>query len=73
LDPTGIVAVELDGRATPCQQVLAGFEFTVAMTRFGELYSWGRNTEGELGLGHTRDESTPRNLESDDGAPDPVV
>jgi alpha-tubulin suppressor-like RCC1 family protein len=39
------------------------------------LYSWGRNDEGQLGHGHTRNESRPREVivESKDGALDPVV
>jgi alpha-tubulin suppressor-like RCC1 family protein len=59
----------------PCQQVTTGDDFTVALTRSGELYSWGRNDQGQLGHGHNHDESRPREVivQSDDGAPDPVV
>jgi alpha-tubulin suppressor-like RCC1 family protein len=55
--------------------VSTGHNFTVALTRSGVLYSWGRNDEGQLGHGHTRNESRPREVivESKDGALDPVV
>jgi alpha-tubulin suppressor-like RCC1 family protein len=69
--PTLVTALD----STPCQQVMTGLCFTVALTRSGVLYSWGKNDEGQLGLGHTRDESRPWEVivESDDGAPNPVV
>jgi alpha-tubulin suppressor-like RCC1 family protein len=71
LKPTLVTALEM----TPCQQVTTGVGSTLALTRSGNLYSWGWNIFGQLGHGHTRDESRPRNviMESDDGAPDPVV
>jgi alpha-tubulin suppressor-like RCC1 family protein len=49
--------------------------FTLALTRSGELYSWGWNVFGKLGHGHTHDESRPREviMESNDGVPDPMV
>jgi alpha-tubulin suppressor-like RCC1 family protein len=54
---------------------MTGYGFTVALTRCRELYSWGWNDFGQLGLGHTCDESRPREVivQSDDGIPDPVV
>jgi alpha-tubulin suppressor-like RCC1 family protein len=60
---------------TPCQQVMTGMYFTITLTRSGALYTWGLNNEGQLGLGHTRNESRPHEVivQSDDGAPDPVV
>jgi alpha-tubulin suppressor-like RCC1 family protein len=60
---------------TPCQQVITGLSFTVALTRSGELYSWGRNLRGQLGHGHTHNESMPWEVivQSNDGAPDLVV
>jgi alpha-tubulin suppressor-like RCC1 family protein len=71
LKPALVTALEM----TPCQQVTRGDDFIVALTRSGVLYSWGRNDCGELGLGHTRDESRPQEVivPSDDGVPDPVV
>jgi alpha-tubulin suppressor-like RCC1 family protein len=69
--PPLVIALEM----TPCQQVMTGFDFTVVLTRFGMLYSWGRNDVGQLGHGHTHNESRPREviMQSDNGAPDPVV
>jgi hypothetical protein len=69
--PTLVTALEM----IPCQQVMTGIEFTVALTRSGVLYSWGRNDKGQLGHGHTCEESRPREviLQSDNGASDPVV
>jgi alpha-tubulin suppressor-like RCC1 family protein len=60
---------------TPYQQVMTGFDFTVALTRSGALYSWGYNRQGQLGHGHTHDESRSQEVivQRDDGAPDPVV
>jgi alpha-tubulin suppressor-like RCC1 family protein len=71
LKPTLVTDLEM----IPCQQVTTGFDFTVALTRSGALYSWGYNGGGQLGLGHTRDESRPREVivQSDNGALDPVV
>jgi alpha-tubulin suppressor-like RCC1 family protein len=71
LKPALVTALEM----TPCQQVMTGIEFTLALTRSGELYSWGRNDKGQLGHGHTRDESRPREVivQIDDGALDPMV
>jgi alpha-tubulin suppressor-like RCC1 family protein len=49
--------------------------FTIVLTRAGVLYSWGYNGEGQLGHGHIHGESMPREVivQSEDGAPDPVV
>ena len=71
MKPALVTALEM----TPCQQVTVGFYYTIALTRSGDLYSWGQNGVGQLGHGHTRDESRPWKIimESDDGAPDPVV
>jgi alpha-tubulin suppressor-like RCC1 family protein len=71
LKPAPVTALEM----TPCQQVTTGLYFTIALKRPGELYLWGRNDQGQLGHGHTRNESRPREVivGSDDGAPDLVV
>jgi alpha-tubulin suppressor-like RCC1 family protein len=71
LKPTLVTALEM----TPCQQVMTGVDFMVALTRSGELYLWGYNGYGQLGHGHTHNESRPGEviLQSDDGAPDPMV
>jgi len=41
------------------KQVACGSEFTLAVTTGGELWSWGKGFEGQLGLGHCRDEAHP--------------
>ena len=71
LKPTLVTTLKM----TPCQQVMTGFDSTIALTRSGALYSWGYNYQGQLGHGHTRDEPMPREVivESNNGAPDPVV
>jgi alpha-tubulin suppressor-like RCC1 family protein len=71
LKPALVTALEM----TPCQQVTTGFDFTIALIRSGVLYSWGLNHKGQLGHGHTRNESRPQEVivHSDDGAPDPMV
>ena len=71
LKPILVTALE----RTPCQQVMTGVAFTIALMRSGELYSWGWNYFGQLGHGHTRNESRPQEviLQSNNGAPDPVV
>jgi alpha-tubulin suppressor-like RCC1 family protein len=71
LKPALVTALEM----TPCQQVMTGMYFIVALTRSGALYSWGWNNVGQLGLGHNHHKSIPQEVivESDNGAPDPVV
>ena len=59
-------------RNFPCQQVTTGKCFTMALTRLGEVYSWGCNMYGQLGHGNTRDKSTARQIDQFDGS-DPVV
>jgi alpha-tubulin suppressor-like RCC1 family protein len=69
--PALVTALEM----TPCQQVTTGDDFTIALTRCGVLYSWGKNDKGQLGHDHTRNEFRPREVivQSGNGAPDPVV
>ena len=54
---------------------MTGDDFSVALTRSGALYLWGWNFVGQLGHGHTHDESRPQEviMKSDDGAPHSVV
>ncbi|KAG0591247.1 hypothetical protein KC19_1G161100 [Ceratodon purpureus] len=59
-------------RNIPCQQVTTGKSFTMAITRLGEVYSWGCNTYGQLGHRNTRDKSRPRQIDQFDES-DPVV
>jgi alpha-tubulin suppressor-like RCC1 family protein len=58
LKPALITVLEM----IPCQQVTMGDNFSIALTRSRELYSWGYNGEGQLGHGHTHDESRPREV-----------
>lgn len=45
-------AAILDGKA---KQIAAGGNFTCALMENDKLRCWGRNDDGELGLGHTKD------------------
>ena len=42
--------------------VRVGIDHTMAITWEGELYVWGRNQHGQLGLGHTNNVSVPTRL-----------
>lgn len=37
--------------SVPCQQVAAGESFSMALTREGRVFVWGRNDQSQLGLG----------------------
>ena len=39
--------------------IAAGFNFSLAVTRAGRVYAWGRNGNGQLGDGDTTDHNTP--------------
>eukprot|EP00392_Amoebophrya_sp_AT5.2_P019679 g20628.t1 len=41
-------------------QIAAGKHFSLVLCAMGELYAWGRNKSGQLGLGHLRDVTRPR-------------
>ncbi|MCL2082641.1 MAG: hypothetical protein FWH04_05335 [Oscillospiraceae bacterium] len=41
------------------EEVAIGRSHTLAVTSDGKLYAWGRNTEGQLGLGHTNPVTSP--------------
>ena len=45
-------------------EVSCGWQHTIAVTSFGFLYSWGLNTNGQLGLGDYEDRNTPTLVES---------
>jgi len=40
-------------------QVAAGFQHTVALTSAGQVYTFGRNERGQLGVGHVKPQTTP--------------
>ncbi|XP_011688741.1 PREDICTED: probable E3 ubiquitin-protein ligase HERC4 isoform X3 [Wasmannia auropunctata] len=46
-------------------QIACGVEHSIALTNDGELYAWGSNREGQLGLGsHTNTEIKPKRISS---------
>jgi hypothetical protein len=45
--------------------ISAGFAHTVVVTAHGEIYSFGLNENGQLGLGHQRNENIPKRVESE--------
>ncbi|WP_210514815.1 RCC1 domain-containing protein [Hymenobacter terricola] len=54
------VAIEVPGTAhTSWKQVAAGSSHSLALTADGRLYTWGINTNGQLGNGLARDCTTP--------------
>jgi alpha-tubulin suppressor-like RCC1 family protein len=62
LKPTLVIAL----RGNPCLQVATGQGFTLAVTRAGEVFSWGCNSHGQLGQGNTQEEFRPRRIEQFD-------
>ncbi|KAK4576639.1 hypothetical protein RGQ29_027262 [Quercus rubra] len=50
-------------KGVPCKQVAAGLNFTVFLTRQGQVYTCGSNTHGQLGHGDTLDRPTPKIVE----------
>src|SRR5690349_10063985 len=56
------VAVNLPDCLTP-KALAAGFGFSVVIASDGNLYSWGRNDSGQLGIGSTGyGSNTPRRI-----------
>uniref|UniRef100_A0A480VLB4 E3 ISG15--protein ligase HERC5 n=1 Tax=Sus scrofa TaxID=9823 RepID=A0A480VLB4_PIG len=51
----------------PLAQVSAGGAHSVALSMSGNVYSWGGNDFGQLGLGHTDDADFPSRIEALDG------
>ncbi|KAH8494409.1 hypothetical protein H0E87_020982 [Populus deltoides] len=50
-------------KGVPCKQVAVGLNFTVFLTRQGQLYTCGTNTHGQLGHFDTQDRPTPKIIE----------
>ncbi|KAL7101943.1 hypothetical protein ACP275_08G087700 [Erythranthe tilingii] len=49
------------------KQIACGDSHCLAVTMEGEVKSWGRNQNGQLGLGTTEDSLVPRNIEAFQG------
>jgi len=45
------------------KSVCCGYAFSVAMTHSGEVYTWGFNEKGQLGLGHRYNQEMPTKVE----------
>ena len=53
--------------ASAWQDLRAGANHSLALTPEGQLYAWGANGQGQLGLGHTNDLSSPTLVPSPEG------
>ncbi|CAK6432981.1 unnamed protein product [Pipistrellus nathusii] len=60
--PTPQLLEQLSG--IPVAQISAGEAHSVALSMSGNVYSWGRNDFGQLGLGHTHNEEFPSLIEA---------
>ena len=58
--PTLVPALQ----STPVQQIAVGKEHSLALTRAGELYAWGKGETGRLGLGGSSNQPTPQRLDA---------
>ena len=47
----------------PCKQISCGYDFTVCLSEKGELYSFGYNECGQLGIGSAIDCNFPQKIE----------
>ena len=52
------------GSANNWTSVVAGYYHTLAINSNGELYAWGYNALGQLGLGNTTNQSSPQRVGS---------
>uniref|UniRef100_A0A8C8YIH1 HECT and RLD domain containing E3 ubiquitin protein ligase 5 n=1 Tax=Prolemur simus TaxID=1328070 RepID=A0A8C8YIH1_PROSS len=50
--------------AVPLVQISAGGAHSMALSMSGNIYSWGRNEFGQLGLGHTKNKDSPSLIEA---------
>uniref|UniRef100_A0A8C0K1F9 HECT and RLD domain containing E3 ubiquitin protein ligase 5 n=1 Tax=Canis lupus dingo TaxID=286419 RepID=A0A8C0K1F9_CANLU len=60
--PTPQLVEHLSG--VPLVQISAGKAHSMALSMSGNIYSWGRNDLGQLGLGHTNGEDFPSLIEA---------
>lgn len=49
--------------STPLQQVSTGQKYTIALTRSGEVHSWGCAAQGQLGHGNLQEQLRPMQVE----------
>lgn len=56
--------VRLRGRVFGRSPVVGGSRNSMALTDSGELYTWGWNQRGSLGLGHKQIERVPRKVDA---------
>ncbi|XP_047422955.1 E3 ISG15--protein ligase HERC5 isoform X2 [Sciurus carolinensis] len=50
----------------PLVQISAGEAHSMALSMSGNVYSWGKNNFGQLGLGHTKNKAAPCLIETPD-------
>uniref|UniRef100_A0A673UWZ9 HECT and RLD domain containing E3 ubiquitin protein ligase 5 n=2 Tax=Suricata suricatta TaxID=37032 RepID=A0A673UWZ9_SURSU len=62
--PTPQIVKNLSG--IPLVQISAGKAHSMALSMSGNIYSWGRNDFGQLGLGHTEGKGFPSLIEAVD-------
>ncbi|XP_058403470.1 E3 ISG15--protein ligase HERC5 [Diceros bicornis minor] len=60
--PTPQIVERLSG--VPLVQISAGEAHSMALSMSGNVYSWGRNGFGQLGLGHTNNQDSPSLVEA---------
>ncbi|XP_054995466.1 E3 ISG15--protein ligase HERC5 [Sorex araneus] len=60
--PTPQVVEHLSG--VPLAQISAGEAHSMVLSMSGNVYSWGRNNFGQLGLGHTDNQGSPSRVGS---------
>ncbi|XP_049741700.1 E3 ISG15--protein ligase HERC5 [Elephas maximus indicus] len=59
--PTPQIVAHLSG--VPLAQISAGEAHSMALSMSGNVYSWGKNDFGQLGLGHTDSKDSPSLIE----------
>nr|XP_037270909.1 uncharacterized protein LOC119163078 [Rhipicephalus microplus] len=52
--------VDLSAVRGPLVAMACGSNHALLLTQDGEIYAWGRNTEGQLGLGNRKDQKSPQ-------------
>ncbi|KAG0443544.1 hypothetical protein HPB47_014798, partial [Ixodes persulcatus] len=51
---------DISGVRGTIAQIACGSNHAAIVTKEGQVYTWGRNTEGQLGLGHRKDQKSPQ-------------